>query len=814
MNTMNICRILLLCVTLQNAHAQWVQTAGPYGGFIRRLKIDAHGHLFAGTENKGLFRSTNAGDLWVPCGLNRESVYSMDIGTDGTLLVATNTGLYRSSDDGETWVSGGLPATLVRCAVTHRDGSVYAAPGQGLLKSTNAGATWSEVLPMSLGGVTSLLCGANDSVFAGTGGGIYRSMSGEVNTWTKVCATGLVQSLFQSSDANIFAGCGSYGVLRSTDGGSSWTSVGLSGGVTVASISEMPSGLLFAGLVPLDPTIPGGVYSSSDGGETWVLSGLQEWMVNATLASSTNEVYLGTTRGVFRSTDAGTSWNQRNDGLAATTMCGLTTVGGTTILAGSSVGVFRSTDDGASWDDCGAGVFPSYVSCLASDNEERVFIGTNVFSPDGGVFRSTDRGETWSNVSKNYITGLYRLIRTIAIADSGVVYAAAEKEIWRSGDHGETWSKTVVGGNVNLLAADPAGRIFGASSGKGVLRSTDFGKTWSSTTAGLPNATLYSIAFRDSDVYVGGIGGVSRSTDHGTTWNAVPLSGQVAGAAIPESYTGIAATEATLAVRAMIVGQEGELLVSTSDGKVLSSPGGGDTWTEKSGGLPAGNVNGFVRAAGGAVYAATDSSGVYKLPAAPLPVQLSYIRARSASDGRVRLEWGTASEINNFGFEVEKKQGRGGVFVTLSGSFVPGHGTTVVPCAYSFVDSSALCGIWYYRLKQIDLDGDAHYYEAERVEVIAGAPDDEMPLKTSLSQNYPNPFNGASEIRFRISGVAEVNLRVIDLLGRDVAVLVHEPKTPGSYAVTFDASNLPSGVYFYRLQAGSYVETKKLLLVR
>jgi hypothetical protein len=91
---------------------------------------------------------------------------------------------------------------------------------------------------------------------------------------------------------------------------------------------------------------------------------------------------------------------------------------------------------------------------------------------------------------------------------------------------------------------------------------------------------------------------------------------------------------------------------------------------------------------------------------------------------------------------------------------------------------------------------------------------DDLPLEFSLLQNYPNPFNPNSDIRYQIAEFRMVRLAVYDLLGREVAVLVNEKKAPGTYQVRFDATGLPSGVYFYRMQAGSYTETKRMLLVR
>jgi hypothetical protein len=92
--------------------------------------------------------------------------------------------------------------------------------------------------------------------------------------------------------------------------------------------------------------------------------------------------------------------------------------------------------------------------------------------------------------------------------------------------------------------------------------------------------------------------------------------------------------------------------------------------------------------------------------------------------------------------------------------------------------------------------------------------DDAIPTQTGLEQNYPNPFNPNTGIRYQVSGVSHVDLRVFDLLGREVAVLANEVKQPGTYRVTWNATNFSSGVYFCRLQAGNVVESRKMLLLK
>ena len=193
---------------------------------------------------------------------------------------------------------------------------------------------------------------------------------------------------------------------------------------------------------------------------------------------------------------------------------------------------------------------------------------------------------------------------------------------------------------------------------------------------------------------------------------------------------------------------------------------------------------------------------------------MSSLNAMVLSQNGVRLDWVTISETNNYGFEVERAQGTQQNFQMLPNGFVPGHGTTIQPHQYSFTDLTAIAGSWSYRLAQIDLDGMAHYSEAVQVEVAKSAAAVALPTVFSLRQNYPNPFNPSTTIAIALPRDAKVSLAVYNTLGQKMAQLVDELMTAGNHSLMFDASRLASGVYFYRLQAGSFVQTKKLLLLR
>ncbi len=193
-----------------------------------------------------------------------------------------------------------------------------------------------------------------------------------------------------------------------------------------------------------------------------------------------------------------------------------------------------------------------------------------------------------------------------------------------------------------------------------------------------------------------------------------------------------------------------------------------------------------------------------------LPVELTEFGFRKVDSG-IELVWKTATELNNSGFEVQRKS-QGADWNTLG--FVRGAGTTTQAQSYSFLDRTAT-GKVQYRLKQLDFDGQFEY--SPIIEVDAG-----LPKVFALEQNYPNPFNPTTIISYQLPVAGNVSLKVYDVLGREVTTLVNGRQEAGAYNYTFNANNLSSGVYFYRLQASAtngassanFVSTKKMMLVK
>ncbi len=166
----------------------------------------------------------------------------------------------------------------------------------------------------------------------------------------------------------------------------------------------------------------------------------------------------------------------------------------------------------------------------------------------------------------------------------------------------------------------------------------------------------------------------------------------------------------------------------------------------------------------------------------------------------VLLKWSTATETNNMGFRINRDGEEIG--------FIPGAGTTTEPQNYSFADENVENGTYLYSLIQIDYDGTTENVGA--VEIIIN----NTPNEYSLLQNFPNPFNPSTIISFTVPERIKVVLKVYDVLGKEVAELINDIKSPGRYEVEFNASALSSGTYYYKLTAGDFVDVKKMILLK
>ncbi len=433
----------------------------------------------------------------------------------------------------------------------------------------------------------------------------------------------------------------------------------------------------------------------------------------------------------------------------------------------------RSTDGGASFEDCVSIPNDPRWGTLAVNSEGDLYVGGTI-GFDFQVSKSTNAKNPSVIVSWN--------MNTVVSLDGSIAFGGGPNP---GGLLGQTWiavdtSGGTYHGNVYLLcsvernsSSDPADVMF--------ARSTDGGINWSSpikinddpgtnayqwfgTMSVAPSGRIDVVWLDTRDNSASNISALyySNSTDGGATWSANERLSDYF-----DSHLGWPNQN-----------KMGDYFDMVSDNNGVSL-----AW--------AATFNGE-----------QDVYYSYIADTTIVPVELVSFSA-SAAANVVTLSWITATELNNKGFEIERSSDK---LNWRTIGFKEGNGTIAEPQNYSYVDEYLVEGLYHYRLKQIDFDGSFKYSEIIEVEIA--------PSEFSLSQNYPNPFNPGTVISYQLPVNSFVTLIVYDVLGNEVAVPVNEQKSAGTFKVEFNASDLGSGVYFYQLKAGGFVETKKMILIK
>ncbi len=190
-----------------------------------------------------------------------------------------------------------------------------------------------------------------------------------------------------------------------------------------------------------------------------------------------------------------------------------------------------------------------------------------------------------------------------------------------------------------------------------------------------------------------------------------------------------------------------------------------------------------------------------------LPVELTLFNYEKR-ENNVLLKWTTSSELNNSGFDIERKDNVNNSWRKIGS--VAGHGNSATENKYTYPDNNLVSGTYTYRLKQIDYNGNYKYYDLQN-EVVIG-----VPKKFVLNQNYPNPFNPATKITFEIPKDEYISLRLYDISGREITSLINTNLSAGYHTVALNAAdyNLSSGIYFYKLNSADYSVIKKMILLK
>ncbi len=559
-------------------------------------------------------------------------------------------------------------------------------------------------------------------------------------------------------------------------------------------------------------------------------------------------LYMTTDQGLGASTNGGANIFEINDGIEAVQVDDFSMNSGKTIAwLASKAGIRKVTDYSTApvWTNA---MFPNgdgspyYSAEMENDNDATAYVGNL------RVYKTINSGTNWSQVLSGEDKG-YPSVGTVVQAievcptNSSLVLAGFYVEgstiggLWYSTDAGSTWNQlqlksgttlpndvdvydiefTTEGGNpvayigVEYNSTTSARSVYRAEYNSGWTTRQDFDGSY--TAVGYPiSATIIDITVAGNYIYVCGTDVDSNhpivyyrdhTADYTTSagkWTTVTTSG------FPTSQVGSA-----VAVGGGVV----NCAVSNVIYTILES--GGSSWSV-----------GYTYPAGTEINVlfyddllAGTSTGLYGHDYdEALPVELTYFTATVSGD-EILLNWETSTEVNNYGFDVERTVDllNAGMDGWNNIGFVQGHGTSYSPKNYEFTDNSPPAGNLKYRLKQIDLDGGYEYYGtvAGVTFGITGNNEEQIPTEFALYQNYPNPFNPSTIISFTLPIASNVTLKIFNPLGKEVAKLIdNEFKEAGRYNCQYSTgkTQLSSGVYFYQLQAGEFSQTRKLILVK
>ncbi|TAK66490.1 MAG: T9SS type A sorting domain-containing protein [Bacteroidetes bacterium] len=397
------------------------------------------------------------------------------------------------------------------------------------------------------------------------------------------------------------------------------------------------------------------------------------------------------------------------------------------------------------------------------------------------LFFSHLHGQTnfWQSSNGPWVSIIYSLWST---AD-GNIYAGGDSGIYRSTDKGGSW--TLLRRQVELpsivgVVVNPSGHIFGASVGHCVMRSTDSGGTWDDCAQGITRFTFHCLTVDTSGyIYVGCDTGVFRSVNNGMNWTEVSSG-------LPN-----------YAVTALAVDANNKLFAATAGGGVYLSSDNGNNWSQT--GWLAMYAYSLAISPNGTVFAGLKNGGAY----------------RTTDYGQTweRIAYGISKTVYAMAVNSD-----GHVYAGTDGSAV-----------YRSIDNGTnwewiYSGMqWSQKIRSMVVDKDDYVYAGTNGNGVfrslqATTPVDEqefkIPTAFALAQNYPNPFNPATVIQYSVPSNQYVSLKIYNMLGEEVATLVDGMQDAGYKKQTWDASGLPSGIYYYQLHAGEFVETRKLLLVR
>jgi hypothetical protein len=671
--------------------------------------------------------------------------------------------------------------------------------GDGVYRSTNNGASWDSSNAGLGSNYVTALAVVGSYIFAGGTAGVYRSTDngGSWNPFKTGLSNG-VGALIVIGGNTILSGTDNY---NNTNRGIYMSPTDTAGWVRVSTLGNNSTYNAFATNGPFIFASSGSiVLRSSDVGLTWSVasSGITLGSGIPALAVNGNAVFAGGPGGVCRSTDDGSSWTLVNNGLigTATWVQALAVSGGNLCAGTREAGVYISTDNGDSWSPVGIDLFQIDTRVLV-ETGAGIFAGTGGSAPTtyerygSGIFRSTNNGANW--FATNY--GLINTTVSALIYSGKLIAGTSNNGVYVSQNEGRTWvsnSGNYLDKHVLSLAANGADIYAGTQ--RGVYYSINSNLNWAGASAGLTDSVVKALVTGgvqpNTVVFAGTASGVFVSTNKGSSWNI--------------ANAGLINTNVQALAR-----RNGTTLFAGTSGGIYFSADSGVSWIAVNSGL--GNLNVLALAFSGTNLFAGTAGGIF----------LSTDNGSNWTDASSGL---TNTDVRSFAIKGTN------IFAgTMGGIFQSTDNGTNWVAVNSGLSGNSVLSLAASTYNLFAGTSGTAAWRRPLSEIISSIQEDNLviPQQYYLEQNYPNPFNPATTIRYQLPVQSHVTLKVFDVLGREVTTLVNENKKPGSYEVEFNSSSasgggLPSGVYFYRLQAGSpsassgqsFVETKKLLLLK
>lgn len=805
--------LLYFLVAFSFTQAQWInQNPVPDGNNLSSVFfIDDDNGWIVGSEGL-IIKTTNAGVDWIPQNSNTtndlKAVKFVDlnngwvVGEDGLIIKSTNGGV--------DWIIQNSFTTEELNSLDFFDDNIGWVVGGGgiMLKTSDGGNTWSKLTTSTTYKLNSI-CFVNDLTGWVAGGGdsegiILKTTDGG-NNWVEDFSVAAVQFLFvYFLDENTGWVGGDMGGMKTTDGGNTWVQV--SGLYAANSIffKDTNNGFYVGGINCLGIWI----YATTDGGNTWQEKvnyiGESESINNSLVGEGNLELVsvlvtnggkgwaVGGNGKMYTTNDDGNSWSKQLSG------CNVNSEDIYSLFfVNDQVGwafgtrsqcyqtqpgvILKTTDGGRVWKTqltYGNYNLPSFESAYFIDELH----GWSFINYAGVpyLFRTTDGGESYIDIS---LPEECWNTKAIFFIDQSTGWIVGDK-IYKTTDGGLTFIEKNSFGGLSIFFSDECcGWVVGDNGS--ILKSTDGGESWIQKTSGI-NENLTIVKFYNSNIgmCIGSEGSILLTTDAGESW------------ILKNGYS----------LQTINFVNSTTVWGYTSEGTVYKTTNSGDTWNTINTGLGFGQTAFYINENSG--WVGGRNGTIFKFQNGyTIPVSLVSLTAFSQNEV-VTVNWTTVTELNNNGFEIERKLRTDGNNLNLweKIGIVVGHGTTTEPNKYVFVDRVNNSGVYQYRLKQIDNNGEFEYSKIVEVELFLD--------KYTVYQNYPNPFNPSTTIRYQLPKDGMVTLKIYDVLGAEVATLVSEEKTAGTYEVDFNASQLANGVYVYKIQSGDYFDSKKMTLLK